>query len=342
MARLCAILSLLLLGPVAARADERRAALLPVEGEAKLAEQLERQLVAALPPGVKLLGVDETRRLHLAEPSIGRALAAAAEQLKRADGALVRMQRPAAVAAARAAIATLEGAAARFHSRRALAEAHATLAHALLLRPPDEPGAAECFGRALAADPAYAPDASRSPPRVRAMVEAARRRLAPATAPRPAALAPLAGAAGAGLVWISAHRDGAGVQLELVVNGRGGAIERHDHQPTTEARLVAACAARLGAALGPAPAPAAPARPAASAPAAPGPASRFAASPTEIARPAPAEPPAPPPGQRWYKRWWVWTIVGVAVAGTAVGLGVGLTRGNGAGSGGGWDVVFSF
>lgn len=28
-----------------------------------------------------------------------------------------------------------------------------------------------------------------------------------------------------------------------------------------------------------------------------------------------------------YRRWWVWTIVGVAVAGAAVGVGVGVTRG---------------
>ncbi len=27
-----------------------------------------------------------------------------------------------------------------------------------------------------------------------------------------------------------------------------------------------------------------------------------------------------------YKKWWLWTIVGVVVAGGAVGLGVGLTQ----------------
>ena len=30
-----------------------------------------------------------------------------------------------------------------------------------------------------------------------------------------------------------------------------------------------------------------------------------------------------------YKKWWVWTIVGVAAAGAAVGVGVGLTQGGG-------------
>ncbi|HEX9105185.1 MAG TPA: tetratricopeptide repeat protein [Polyangia bacterium] len=30
--------------------------------------------------------------------------------------------------------------------------------------------------------------------------------------------------------------------------------------------------------------------------------------------------------KKLYKRWWVWTLVGVAAAGAAVGLGVGLTR----------------
>jgi tetratricopeptide (TPR) repeat protein len=44
---------------------------------------------------------------------------------------------------------------------------------------------------------------------------------------------------------------------------------------------------------------------------------------------APAAPaaPAPPPPEHTpvYKKWWLWTVVGVVVAGGAVGLGVGLT-----------------
>lgn len=39
---------------------------------------------------------------------------------------------------------------------------------------------------------------------------------------------------------------------------------------------------------------------------------------------------APPPETPTYKKWWVWTLVGVAVAGgAAAGLAVGLTRGGG-------------
>jgi hypothetical protein len=37
---------------------------------------------------------------------------------------------------------------------------------------------------------------------------------------------------------------------------------------------------------------------------------------------------APPPRTPVYKRWWLWTIVGVVVVGAGVGLGVGLTVGS--------------
>lgn len=50
-----------------------------------------------------------------------------------------------------------------------------------------------------------------------------------------------------------------------------------------------------------------------------------------VAPPVVVQPPlvatsAPPPArpQPVYKRWWLWTIVGVAVAGAAVGVGVGV------------------
>jgi tetratricopeptide (TPR) repeat protein len=36
--------------------------------------------------------------------------------------------------------------------------------------------------------------------------------------------------------------------------------------------------------------------------------------------------PAPPPRRPIYKRWWLWTTVGVVVAAAAVGLGVGLSQ----------------
>ena len=37
--------------------------------------------------------------------------------------------------------------------------------------------------------------------------------------------------------------------------------------------------------------------------------------------------PCPIPAQTpVYKKWWLWTIVGVVIAGGAVGLGVGLTQ----------------
>jgi tetratricopeptide (TPR) repeat protein len=56
--------------------------------------------------------------------------------------------------------------------------------------------------------------------------------------------------------------------------------------------------------------------------------------PSRSATPAPAVPeagvvasPAATHERPVYRKWWLWTAVGVAAAGLAVGLGVGLTRG---------------
>jgi tetratricopeptide (TPR) repeat protein len=49
----------------------------------------------------------------------------------------------------------------------------------------------------------------------------------------------------------------------------------------------------------------------------------------EIESPPPVPPPATPRTKvPVYKKWWLWTVVGVVVVGTAVGLGVGLTVGS--------------
>jgi tetratricopeptide (TPR) repeat protein len=38
--------------------------------------------------------------------------------------------------------------------------------------------------------------------------------------------------------------------------------------------------------------------------------------------------PAPPPRTPVYRRWWLWTVVGVAAAGTALGVGLGVGLSN--------------
>jgi len=68
-----------------------------------------------------------------------------------------------------------------------------------------------------------------------------------------------------------------------------------------------------------------PVAPSAPAPAPPVEAAPVAAPPA--ASPAPVADAAPSSSStKIYKRWWLWTIVGVAAAGAAVGLGVGLTQ----------------
>lgn len=79
---------------------------------------------------------------------------------------------------------------------------------------------------------------------------------------------------------------------------------------------------------------------------------RVEMAPGEVARvevalervePQPEVPPdvprEPEPSRPWYRRWWVWTLVGVAVAtGVGVGLGVGLSGGDELGAGD-WEVT---
>jgi tetratricopeptide (TPR) repeat protein len=57
-----------------------------------------------------------------------------------------------------------------------------------------------------------------------------------------------------------------------------------------------------------------------------------------------AAPPAPPPKQPLYKKWWLWTIVGVGAVGIGlgVGLGVGLHAGTSGLSGTTFGVVQPF
>jgi hypothetical protein len=54
-----------------------------------------------------------------------------------------------------------------------------------------------------------------------------------------------------------------------------------------------------------------------------------AAAPATAAPALVAQPARPADKTPVYKKWWLWTIVGVAVAGAAVGLGVGLTQSSG-------------
>jgi tetratricopeptide (TPR) repeat protein len=51
---------------------------------------------------------------------------------------------------------------------------------------------------------------------------------------------------------------------------------------------------------------------------------RVAPSPPVLAPPPPT--PAASASKPVYKRWWLWTLVGVAAAGAAVGVGVGVSR----------------
>ena len=50
--------------------------------------------------------------------------------------------------------------------------------------------------------------------------------------------------------------------------------------------------------------------------------------PVAVVAPIVEAPPPPPPPEPVYKKWWLWTAVGVVVVGIGVGLGVGLSGGS--------------
>jgi tetratricopeptide (TPR) repeat protein len=229
---------------------------------------------------------------------------AARQRIASAERAALQMERQQALEAAREAIAGLERAAARYHTPALLARAHAALALALLLQPVDEEGALAAYRAALEVDPAFSPDPDRLAPRAERLLERARREPARAPASTPVS-GELAGLAEHGAVGRLILLRMVGVELEaLDCDARAASVRarlraRLAALGANEAAIAAAVAARLGLARV---------------------AARRALAPA--AARAAVVPSTPPRPRSWYRRWWVWTVIGAAVAGTAVAVGL--------------------
>ncbi len=310
-----------------------KTAVLPVEGTAALAGQLNRALGRALAErGVKdTLGPLETRARMTQDRLIAAGLARAKKTLGQAREQLLQMKRGEAVRLARQSAAEAARVDARFADPALLARARGVLALALLLRPADEAGARQTFQNALALDSAFTSDPDHTPPRAARLLVQARKQPPAPVAPRGSDVQGMYGRLPLSqMVWLAAVSRQGKVRLEVVVfDAPRGKVLAHLHGGATAQRLVVQAAALIKRGLqDPASKPARAFLPASQ------PNTRGATPPARPAAPAVASSP-------WYKKWWVWTIVGVAVVGTGVGLGVGLSQ-SGGDPPSGFDFQFNF
>jgi hypothetical protein len=302
------VLAQLVLAAAAARAQDPPAVVGVLTGPSdqaarrgeRLVEELHRRDRAAVAPA-------ELRRRLSASAAAIDAVKAARAAVRRSEQHALYMKRLPALAAAREALARLDSVAARHHAPTLTARAHVARALSFLLHPADEARALESFRAAVAADPGYRPDPDRLPSRAAGLLRKAQQEPAARRATSLAELATLTRLAGlARLVWIGATRGG-GIgwlvydarQRDTVATGRGTQTVRD---------LLALLTA-----------PREKTPPRLPGWASPSPATLPASQPLGRGedRPGPARP--------WYKRWWVWTLVGVGV-GVGVGAAVLATR----------------
>jgi hypothetical protein len=323
-------------------ADPVTTALLPVEGAPTLAAELDRSLGRAV-AGQGLSGtmgpLELAARLK-AKPAIKRALAALDDALAKARKGALFMRRKRAVTAARQAVAQAQAAFARFHQRRKLAEAYEALGQALLLKPSDQAGAKAAFAGAIAADPSFAPPAARMNPTTTKLLRAARSSYQPAP-PAPARLEALAQLASVRrVIWLAVVSSGSKRQLMVSTHQRGGGVDRQLRRALPPSDPTQAVAKALGALLAPAKPASAPTRVVviekqpASQPAQPT-SRRLALTPS----PTQPDKPAPRTSKAWYRRWWVWGIIGAVVVGGATATVIAVSSGS---DRSGYDFSFRF
>lgn len=297
--------------PRPAGAQTPTVAILPVEGAPQHAAELDRSLGRAVAArGLRdALGPLELAARLRAEPTIKQALVQLADALSKARKAALFMRRRPAVSAARSAISAAQLAFTRYHQRQLLAESYEALAQALLLKPADESGAFEAFKLSVQADPAYAPPAGRMNPTTTRLLRQAQSSYVP-TPPAPTRLDALAKLLGVRrVVWLAIGAQGSQGSLQLATHEVGGK-GTHLRRALTSGKLTSEVAQQLVTLLSPAKPASAPTRVVV-----------IEKQPTSLPTSQPTSRSLLPPpvakaaGTPWYKKWWVWTLVGVAVAG---------------------------
>lgn len=333
------VLLLLIIPRTSAAEPRATAGILPVEGDPAQAGELNRALGRAVAArGVKqVLGPLETRARITGARQTASGLSAAKKILTKAEQQLLHMKRGEAVRLSRQAVDQLQRDHALFADPALLARARGVLALALLLKPADEAGARQAFHAALEVSPGFRSDPDHTPPRASRLLEQARKLPRATTAPAPGRMAEMGRAVNAArLVWVLANKRQGKVRLEVVVfNLDYGKVQAHLYGGATPEGLLEGATSLvirgLKGGAGLASAPAARRVPPASQPTSMA-LTRLASAPSPV-KPAAASKP-------WYRKWWVWTIVGVAVVGAGVGLGVGLSQGGETSSG--HDFQFNF
>lgn len=289
-----ALVGFLALLPVAPAAADS-AVILPVSGDPSLVAHLNPALGRAV--AVKgmpaVLGPLEANARLSGDPTVAAALARAREAIERAREFELRMDRPAAVEAAREAIRTLEQQHAAMVAPGLLVEAHICLALALLLQPEDWQAAQDAMRRVLALDPGYRPAPGQLSARATLLLDQARESGPRLTQPDPRALEWAARRFQlAKLIWLGVERRGEGrVRIEAVLfDPVARRVRVRLTQETPLSQVLPVAAGLVVQALGNDP----------------------LADTTETQK-AMSRP--------WYRRWWVWAIAGAVVVGAAVGIG---------------------
>lgn len=312
-ALICGLVAALL---PASHAAAESAGILPVAGDQQLAAQLNPALGRAVAGRGQptVLGPVEVQARLAGEPAVAAALQRAREAIALAKEHELRMNRPAAVAAARKAIATLEQVRCALHLPELVIRAHTSHALALLLRPDDPEAASQAFRRVVALDPAFQPTPGQLPPRAARLLEETQ----PRGQPQPPSASDLGWIARrlklSQVLWVGLSRPGgeeAGVQAQVVLYDHDSKrIRTRRQQRAAEGRLLQETADLVVETLGGA----------------------------QVAGPKETPPPAPPVRRPWYRRWWVWAAAGVVVAGAAVGIGLAVTQSQDSGT----DIHFHF
>jgi hypothetical protein len=278
-------------------ATAQQLAILPADGDPKLAAKLNSGLHKAVAAriGRPVFGPAELQTRLWRAPGVAERVQSARAAVEEAENKLLHMDRPRSLAASGRAIRLLLQVGGRYHTPRLLSRAQLARARGLLLKPVDAMGARAALRAAFDAAPQMPED--RLAPKVLKLMREVR---AEPRRPNPPTIGELSSmsrsAAAAGLVWVAGRPRNNGVEIDLLIYDRQSrTLGRRLRRRVPGQRMVEETASLVAGAIG-----------------AHGPLA-LAAPPPKTAKPQQSTP--------WYRKWWVWTLVGAAVvAGTTAGI----------------------
>lgn len=314
---------------------QKRGVILPVDAPSAMARTLDREIQAQVArQGLDgVMGPSQAREQLRGQrsKSFKVSMNIARRQIDEAEQHTLFMRRSVAVGSARAAITSLEVLNCALLYPLLMARAHEVLALALLLQPEDDGGAVEAFRWAIDADPAYQLNPNRRTSKALRLVKQARRRW---RVPRKPSVSEISSVAQhlsvTRLVWLSARGgDDALAMTATLFDQHGAALSTRRIKGVPSGEALAKAASLVIQLLDP--------------PRAQG---LLVGSKVPLgvkAGPLPSKTPAPrDQPRRWYKKWWVWTAVGVALVGAGVGIAFAVQGDAPSPSPGAVDIEFNF